>query len=67
MTIRVNGAERALSAATVAELVERLGVTPAMRHVAVAINGDVVPRGAWDRTPLVPGDDVEVVRPFSGG
>ena len=67
MTIRVNGAEQALSAATISELVHRLGVTPAMRHVAVAVNGDVVPRSAWDRTALAPGDDVEVVRPFSGG
>lgn len=67
MSLRVNGIEQAVEAATVAELVRALGVTPVMRHVAVAVNGAVVPRAAWDRTALAKGDDIEVVRPFAGG
>jgi sulfur carrier protein len=37
------------------------------RGVAVAVNGAVVPAGAWDSRALAPGDAVEIVRPFGGG
>ena len=37
------------------------------RHVAVALNGAVVPRGVWDATRLQPGDTVEVLAPVAGG
>lgn len=37
------------------------------RPVAVALNGDVVPRSAWDETRLEPGDSVEVLAPVAGG
>jgi sulfur carrier protein len=39
----------------------------AHRHVAVAVNGAVVPRGVWETTRLKPGDAVEVVAPVAGG
>jgi sulfur carrier protein len=35
--------------------------------VAVALNGQVVPAGRWPETRLSPGDELEIVRPFSGG
>lgn len=41
--------------------------TDERRHVAVALNGDVVPRSAWDETRLVTGDSVEVLAPVAGG
>lgn len=37
------------------------------RRVAVALNGAVVPRGAWEQTPLAGGDTVEVLAPTAGG
>jgi sulfur carrier protein len=37
------------------------------RHVAVARNGTVVPRGKWDTTRLEPGDSLEVLAPTAGG
>jgi sulfur carrier protein len=37
------------------------------RRVAVARNGEVVPRGEWDATRLVEGDQVEVLAPVAGG
>jgi len=37
------------------------------RGVAAAVNGDVVPRGAWSATPLRDGDQVEVVTAVQGG
>jgi sulfur carrier protein len=64
--ITVNGAPAELpEPATVAALVagRRNGHT----RVAVAVNGDVVPRSAWGSTPLAPGDDVEVLAPTAGG
>ena len=50
---------------TVAALVAQRGG----RHdrIAVARNGDVVPRSSWAATRLSPGDDLEVLAPTAGG
>jgi sulfur carrier protein len=37
------------------------------RRVAVARNGEVVPRVEWDGTKLADGDVVEVLAPVAGG
>ena len=37
------------------------------RRVAVARNGEVVPRSAWPATPLNAGDSVEVLVAAAGG
>ena len=37
------------------------------RRVAVARNGEVVPRGEWETTRLAAGDAVEVLAPVAGG
>jgi sulfur carrier protein len=52
--------------ATVAELLSTRGIAGG-RGLAVAVNGVVVPAGAWRERPLAAGDDVEIVRPFGGG
>ena len=65
-TIRINGKEEALVAATVAELLLARGIARP-KGVAVALNGSVVPRAAWQETRLASGDVVEIVRPFGGG
>ncbi|HEV7728060.1 MAG TPA: sulfur carrier protein ThiS [Modestobacter sp.] len=36
-------------------------------RVAVALNGDVVPRSRWTATELSPGDRLEVLAPTAGG
>ena len=66
MQLTVNGAPTDVpDSTTVAGLVaERTGVH---RRVAVAVNGGVVPRSAWDTTTLAPGDAVEVLAPTAGG
>lgn len=66
-TIRVNGEVQPLTAATVAELLRQEEIDQATRGVAVAINGVVAPKGAWDTTALSAGDEVEIVKPFKGG
>jgi sulfur carrier protein len=65
--MRVNGVEQEVAVTTVAELLVARGVDPASRFLAIAVNGTVVRRSEWPSRPLSPGDDVEIVRPFSGG
>ena len=64
--LTVNGAPAELAAgSTVAALVaERSG---GHDRVAVALNGDVVPRSSWPATELSPGDVLEVLAPTAGG
>jgi sulfur carrier protein len=62
----VNGERREVpEEATVASLVEQLSASP--RGVAVAIDGEVVPRGRWGATSLPDGARVEVVAAIQGG
>lgn len=65
--IRVNGADAPLTARSVAELLAGHGIAHDARGVAVARNGAVVPKRAWDTTALEPGDTLEIVRPLQGG
>jgi sulfur carrier protein len=68
MTIEVNGERVELDApATVAAVVEQAGAGGGRRGVAVAIDGEVVPRSAWDSTELSDGQRVEVVGAIQGG
>ncbi len=66
-TIRVNGELRQFAAGTLRALLEAEAVDPGARGLAVAVNGAVVPRHAWDATRLAPGDEVEIVKLFAGG
>ncbi|XTZ15996.1 sulfur carrier protein ThiS [Micromonospora echinospora] len=66
MELTVNGVGRSLpDAATVADLVRE--VTADQRGVAVAVNGEVVPRTGWPATVLCDGDRVEVLSAAQGG
>jgi len=66
-TIRVNGSEKPLTATTVSELLRAEGVNPAAPFLAVAVNATVVPRTEWTAATLRSGDEIEIVKPFSGG
>jgi sulfur carrier protein len=63
----VNGERRRVAAADVHGLVALLGLDPAGRGLAVARNGEVVPRSAWPTTRLVPDDRIEIVGAVQGG
>jgi len=65
--IRINGQDEILSVATLAALLEEKAVDTAQRGIAVALNGEVVPRAAWTETLLHAGDTVEIVRARQGG
>jgi sulfur carrier protein len=66
MQVTVNGDRVEVDdGATVADLVAaRAG---GHDRVAVARNGDVVPRSTWAQTPLTAGDTLEVLAPTAGG
>jgi sulfur carrier protein len=66
--VTVNGAPRTVPAgATVASVVAELTDHAHGRGVAVALGGEVVPRGAWSSTPLRDGAQLEVVHAVQGG
>jgi len=66
--VTVNGDQRELPAgATVWSVIESLSTVPEGRGLAVAVDGVVVPRGAWSRTELTNGVHVEVLTAVQGG
>ncbi|WP_326638204.1 sulfur carrier protein ThiS [Streptosporangium sp. NBC_01755] len=66
MNVTINGAAHELpSGATVAQAVQRL--TGMRSGVAVAVNDEVVSRGAWEATALAEADRVEVLTAVQGG
>lgn len=66
MRIEVNGEPREVAAgATVGDLLDTL--VEDRRGVAVAIDGEVVPRSGWDEAELHDGARVEVVGAVQGG
>jgi sulfur carrier protein len=68
VTIELNGERVELGqAASVADAVDAAGAAGERRGVAVAVDGEVVPRSAWGRTALAEGQRVEVVAAIQGG
>ncbi len=68
MRIVLNGEARELDAgATVADAVRASGAAADGRGIAVALDGEVVPRAGWDSTPLAAGCEVEVLAAIQGG
>lgn len=67
--ITVNGdlREDLPSGLTVAALVEAHGLPAEGRGVAVAVDGEVVPRGQWADVVIAPGAAVELVQAIQGG
>lgn len=66
MSIWVNGAERPRDPDTTVEVLVR-ELSDSDRGIAVAVNGDVVPRSRWPDTGLQDGDRVEVLGAAQGG
>jgi sulfur carrier protein len=64
----LNGERRELASdATVREAVTASGAPSEGRGVAVALDGEVVPRRLWDEVALREGQRVEVVQAVQGG
>ncbi|HWX74410.1 MAG TPA: sulfur carrier protein ThiS [Solirubrobacteraceae bacterium] len=68
MTIVLNGEEsEARAGETLAVVLERLGVSVDQRGVAVAVDGEVVPRARWRSFALAEEARVEVLTAMQGG
>ncbi|MGB0575615.1 MAG: sulfur carrier protein ThiS [Alphaproteobacteria bacterium] len=66
-TISVNGEQKPLNSSTLIELLEENGVDSDKGGVAVALNGEVVPRADWAQTSMNQDDKVEIVHIVRGG
>ena len=68
MNVQLNGRSVDLAAgATVRDAVVAAGAAADERGIAVALDGTVVPRSAWDETTLDEGAQLEVLRATAGG
>jgi thiazole synthase len=68
VTVELNGRRMDLpEGATVVSAIEASGAAGADRGVAVAVDGEVVPRSEWQTTALTEGQQVEVLAAIQGG
>jgi sulfur carrier protein len=65
--IFVNGEPRERAGATIAELLADLGVEDRARGVAVAVDGEIVPRAEWPERRVNQGERVEALSAMQGG
>ena len=67
MKVQLNGEDRELSPeSSIPDVLAILGFD-AVRGVAVAVDGEVIPRSQWDGFKLAGGMRVEVLRAVQGG
>jgi sulfur carrier protein len=65
MRLTVNGEQKETAATRVGALLDELEYTG--RHLAIAVNFEVVPRARWADTELRDGDAIEILTPRQGG
>ncbi len=66
IAITLNGKPRQIRGpASISDFLRALDIDP--QQVAVALNGEVVPRDRWREAGIAEGDSVEVVRAVGGG
>jgi sulfur carrier protein len=66
VTVTINGERREVPPGTTVEQLVRQA-SDQDKGIAVALNGEVLPRGAWPGTPLADRDQLEVVTAVQGG
>jgi sulfur carrier protein len=68
IVVTLNGESRELPDGATVELAVRAAGAPAGgRGVAVAVDGEVIPRGVWEATPVHAGQELEVLQAVQGG
>lgn len=68
MRILLNGRPSELPPpGTPATALAELGIEPSARGIAVAVDGEVVPRSQWDSMSFAAGARVEVLTAMQGG
>jgi len=63
----INGESRQVPQAPLDGLLRHLGFGEVRRGLAVALNGQLVPRAQWGQQALADGDRLEIVRAVTGG
>jgi len=65
MRVTVNGETKDVAARDLPALLGEMELEG--RHMAIAINFQVVPRARWAETALADGDQIEIITPRQGG
>jgi sulfur carrier protein len=65
--VTLNGERRELVEPATIDAAVRAAGAPDGRGVAVALDGEVVPRGEWSTTEVHEGQEVEVLHAVQGG
>lgn len=65
--IRLNGEDQPWSDQSLGDLLAGAGVDLDKGGLAIARNGEVVPRADWAQTRLEPDDNIEIVHIVRGG
>jgi thiazole synthase len=66
--VSLNGESRDLAeGATLVDALDAAGTERGKRGVAIALDGEVVPRSAWETSPLREGQSIEIVAAVQGG
>jgi sulfur carrier protein len=63
----LNGEPRELPEGATLDVAVEASGAPSERGIAVAVDGEVVPRGEWERFELREGQRVEVLQAVQGG
>ena len=66
-TITLNGEKLPMTSRNIRGLLAEKGIDSDRGGVAVAVNGEVVPRAEWDQTPVKANDQIEIVHIVRGG
>jgi len=66
-TITLNGEDVPMTSRDIRGLLAEKGIDPGRGGVAVAVNGEVVPRAEWDQNSIKPNDKIEIVHIVRGG
>ena len=65
--VMINGERRELGKGATIEVAVHAAGAPDGRGVAVALDGEVVPRGEWATTEIRDGQEIEVLHAVQGG
>jgi sulfur carrier protein len=66
-SIILNGEYVPLTSRDIRALLAEQDIDSGRGGVAVAVNGEVVPRAEWGQTPVKPNDRIEIVHIVRGG
>lgn len=65
--VTINGEMVTVEADDILSILDARGIDANKGGVAVALNGEVVPRAEWDQTAINPEDKIEIVHIVRGG